>query len=302
MANIVFLKTAWMDYYDGRKSDKIIGNHKYVKKNKKGAEDRNFSLKGKVAYGYAPVFTKLHFDEHFDVKPDDEYITATIIWIAKAPGNNRGVVVVGWYKNARLYRKMQNRYGRSFIAEALSKNCKRIDSDDRDYQIVKPPVMAAVWYAPGRTALKNDMEKLIAGKLEPKIIRKRGPVDIPRRLQVEIAAIKKITDDFEDDGFKVDTVEKENCGWDLTATRGSLELRLEVKGASGATVQADLSPNEYGTLLKNFAAYRICIVTSALSKPTPHVFSYRPATKEWRDKPGKRVLKVTKLVGARVRG
>ena len=91
MSNIVFLKTAWMDYYDRRKADKIEGKHSYVQEHDEGHEDRNFLLRGKYARGYAPFKDRLHLSKHFDVDDDAPYVDATIIWIAKAPGK-RGVV------------------------------------------------------------------------------------------------------------------------------------------------------------------------------------------------------------------
>ena len=81
----------------------------------------------------------------------------------------------------------------------------------------------------------------------------------------EKQAIDDIKAFYEKKGYKVESVESKNCGWDLEATIGNIKLLLEVKGLNGKFYSINLSENEYNKLQENQEKYRICIVSNCNS-------------------------------------
>ena len=81
----------------------------------------------------------------------------------------------------------------------------------------------------------------------------------------EKQAIDDIKAFYEKKGYKVESVESKNCGWDLEATIGNIKLLLEVKGLNGKFYSINLSENEYNKLQENQENYRICIVSNCNS-------------------------------------
>jgi Holliday junction resolvase len=79
-------------------------------------------------------------------------------------------------------------------------------------------------------------------------------------------------------------VERDNCGWDLVATKESQILHVEVKGCSGPTIYFELTPNEYKKLIEHAVRYRVCVVCNALQAPV--VYEFKPKwhrhTQAWR--------------------
>ena len=81
----------------------------------------------------------------------------------------------------------------------------------------------------------------------------------------EKQAIDDIKAFYEKKGYKVESVELKNCGWDLETTIGNIKLLLEVKGLNGKFYSINLSENEYNKLQENQENYRICIVSNCNS-------------------------------------
>jgi hypothetical protein len=86
----------------------------------------------------------------------------------------------------------------------------------------------------------------------------------------------------------VTNVDDQNLGWDLEAARkGEPTLRLEVKGLSGTDVKVGLTPREYRAMMKHKSGqmdnYRLCVVTSALTKPALIIFCYDRLNQRWWD-------------------
>lgn len=111
-----------------------------------------------------------------------------------------------------------------------------------------------------------------------------------KRIAVETSAIKYVTKHYKKIGYHVNSVEKENLGWDLNATYNDLNLKLEVKGLSGEEIAAELTSNEYQALKADVNngndSYRICIVTNALSKPVLSIFECSNEKKIWLSEEG----------------
>lgn len=90
-----------------------------------------------------------------------------------------------------------------------------------------------------------------------------GNPEIRRR--VEQAAIKLVWKEFEKKrGYKIKDVQKDNCGYDLLATKGADCLKLEVKGTAGDVPRFFLTRNEWRHGEKH-KEWRLVVVTFALS-------------------------------------
>jgi len=69
-------------------------------------------------------------------------------------------------------------------------------------------------------------------------------------------------------GYKVNSVELDNLGWDLEVIRKQTILtilRVEVKGKSGSNISVDLTPNEYKKMMLYKNSYRLAVVTNVLN-------------------------------------
>jgi len=86
---------------------------------------------------------------------------------------------------------------------------------------------------------------------------------------------------FEGIGYTVESVEKDNVGWDLEATLGKKKLLIEVKGLSGSGLSVELTPNEYNAFSEENESYRLCVVYTALSEPTLLVCRFSKESGSW---------------------
>lgn len=124
--------------------------------------------------------------------------------------------------------------------------------------------------------------------------------DIQKRLEIERRAVEFAFKWYEERGYKVESVEKENVGWDLEARSTGHTILVEVKGLSGGTVSIGLTPNEYRMMSKpsKRAQYRIFVVANALGKmPRPYEFFYSGNPPCWGNVEG-RELKIQEIVSA----
>lgn len=122
--------------------------------------------------------------------------------------------------------------------------------------------------------------------------------DSLKRIEVEKIAINEVTKFYENEGYNVSSVAKDNRGWDLDARIGNRTFKLEVKGLSGKEVIVELTPNEYQKMKSFKKDYRICIVNECLYHPVLRIFSF--VDEEWRDKQGN-VLEIQERVAARLK-
>ncbi|MBL4783634.1 MAG: DUF3883 domain-containing protein [Porticoccaceae bacterium] len=141
---------------------------------------------------------------------------------------------------------------------------------------------ANVWYAdtPEAKPLIKKVKSFLKGK-PVNVLPKAKKTDPEKNARVEKSAIKTTTKYFQNIGYTVDSVEKDNVGWDLEAVSKKNKLVIEVKGLSGTAVTVGLSPNEYVAFLKNSNNYRLCIVTSALNNPTLFICRYSSESDKW---------------------
>lgn len=101
---IVFCNVGWMNRYNGIDGDSIQRGGAYNREFT-GHEVCNFSdIDGKV-YGYVQPIGQIKIEKLGAEKKDDRVEGVTVIWTAGP--DDGGTAVVGWYKNATVFRRLQ---------------------------------------------------------------------------------------------------------------------------------------------------------------------------------------------------
>jgi hypothetical protein len=311
-----------MSRYEGLagQPDNIVRGGRWVDQNRRGSEVCNFlHCKDGNVYGHVETI-KDETDrqikiEAFGTSPDAESIDGVdVVWVATHGEGGRKVV--GWYRNAIVYRERQKfekppspQHAKDKIATyrvyAKSEDATRVLFEERlDPALClgrgKGWIGQVNWWFPERQpdpAIKKfvrDLRKYIDtydghDKIAPKRHSKGkwgGGSDPDRKAEVENAATEAVKTYYKEHDVK--HVEADNLGWDLEATpkKGGDTLCLEVKGLFGADLKVGLTPNEYRALVKHKGGekphYRLCVVTSALSEqPSLKIFHYDGASGKW---------------------
>lgn len=300
--------------------DRIVGGGAWVRKNKDGGETCNF-LKCDDGYVYGHVETiKGKKDrpisiEMLGAKPDAPFVDhIDVVWTATDP-KKKGRWVVGWYRDARVYRERvpfpkppsaQHRLERfkdNYRVWARAENMVIIPHKQRGIGLGRGKgwIGQANWWFPEKqsnAAIRRFVEKVRARiEMGPEVAEAGngggggkwgGKSDPLRKAEVEKAAILKVRAHFA--GYRIKSVEDENLGWDVEARpKGAgTPLRLEVKGLFGSELKVGLTPREYRAFQKHIDGsmpeYRLCVVTGALSsKPRLVVFRFDAAKQRWID-------------------
>ena len=101
---VIFCNITWMKDYDGNRADKPQNGGKYIKEYGNGGEIRNFLPYNHYCYGYVMHYGQIHIEKYDDVfSNQSEMRNTTVIWVARKP--NARSVIVGWYRNATVYRE-----------------------------------------------------------------------------------------------------------------------------------------------------------------------------------------------------
>lgn len=301
-ARVFFMNVGWMTAYQGLKDDRITGGGEYVKKHGFGHEIFNFQPFRGSYYGYGRAANHSIALERLGAPKGADFVDGIlVVWVA----NSR---VVGWYKNARVYREWQSPPSgskRTFRGEncgyyvtAQECDCKLIHPDARMLFVPRARAVDGgmgryVWYAEGKKH-KQFLEELFefigsGGRSKPKNLPRRSQgahgwqVDPRRRKQIEAAAIREVMRYYGKElKYEVKDRQDEHCGWDLEATKDGVVLHLEVKGIAGTDVAVELTANEFKWMNKKRNSYRVCIVTDALSKrPKLSIYGYVSGAKRW---------------------
>jgi hypothetical protein len=112
-------------------------------------------------------------------------------------------------------------------------------------------------------------------------VTKQVKIDAEARKQVELAAVKFVTEKYKRFGYQVTSREKENIGWDLDAAKEHVSLKLEVKGLAQSQISVRISNNEYKSMMNNKDSYRLCVVTNAIQQPVLTVFIWDSILRAW---------------------
>lgn len=307
----------WMNLYEGLdgKLDSIVGGGSYVRKHKRGAEICNFV---RCSDGYVYGFVETSKDEQdrsininlLGANNDADYIDGIdVLWTAGHP-TQQGRRVVGWYRNARVfrhrqrastYRSPQHRLDglREFHVRARTSDVTLIPFNERTLKLGRGKgwIGHNLWWFPEKSKnaqvkkflvrLYRRMNSIGAGGTTKPMRSMKGKwggnSDPERKAAVEIAATTLVKKYYV--GYRIKSVEDENLGWDLEALkRGNEPLCLEVKGLHGTTLQVGLTPREYCALASHIEGemdnYRLCVVTEALSKD-PKLAIFRHTQGGW---------------------
>jgi hypothetical protein len=298
---LLVCNVGWMNRYQGLASgDRIQGGGTYVSQHEHGHEVCNFAPVGTSYCGYVQpaqggkiTLERLGAKNH----AQGSISGVTVIWTATRPQG--GSVVVGWYKDAVVYREVQklkalalsqrkNNVDGYFIEASIS-GSSLLAPDQRTLEVPRkvPGGMgqANVWYPDARApvAFISGVKRLVAGKSRPPRGTKANSIDPKRNAKVEAAAIAASTKYYRSIGFRIRDVQKDNLSWDFEAIGSGRKLFVEVKGLSAVAGTVGLTPNEYGKMLALRANYRLCIVSEALSNPKLHVFAHASTPDRWED-------------------
>jgi hypothetical protein len=313
---MLFCNIGWMKHYEGiTASDAIARGGSYVDKHGMGHEVFNFLPHRGWLYGYVQAKGQIHITK-LGAAPDDDFVDGvTVVWTATRPKG--GTVVVGWYRNARVYRHYQETPspGAARSSRGVKHHNIRCRAGDatllpEDQRNLDLPTgsggrgQSPLWYAdsePG-LAFQEHVRRLIKeGRPTPQP-RRRGAPDVERNKLVEMAGMEVVTAHYRELGYTVKWVHNENKGWDIEATSGRTKLNIEVKGLSQGAQQIELTPNEYRAFLETDVRYRLAIVTNALSKaPRLSIMSFNGRSQRW-EVEGKPKAKVStkEVIAARI--
>lgn len=297
---VLFCNIGWMERYDGLlNGETISGGGKYVLTQGTGHEICNFAAQDGKVYGYVQApGTKIKIDR-IDANADGNFIDGvTIFWTATRPTG--GSAVIGWYRNARVYRNFQNHQViptllmnnglTGYWIETSANDAILMPVDARTLDVprqVKGGMgQSNIWYADSVEAevfVKKALRFVKSnGAVSGKELRgKRSSSDQQRKVMVEKAAIDLCCSHYEGLGYLVKSVEKDNLGWDLEASVERLSLRIEVKGLSGKTFSIELTPNEFLAFSKQAPDYRLAVVTDALINPRLSLCRFSDEAGNW---------------------
>jgi len=297
MKKILMCRIAWMKFYKGRANIDIPrSGSKFVRENKTGEEIYNFKNVGGKVYAYFPNITNTEIGNLGANKSDEFVDNVLVVMCAKHPVEG-GIRVVGWYNNAKVYRSWKQRNGHYHHAVVDYKNTTLISEDDRIFRVPETFGRNALYYIANHSKQKKLLHNLEVyikkgGKVllppenkQPKTGRgfARQP-DLEKRLLIEQKAITKAKEYY---GLRygrknIQSVEKENKGWDLEVRTGATLLKIEVKGLSGKELNVELTPNEYRNFIQGSSNYKLFVLTEALSsKPKERIFQYQRKGKLW---------------------
>ncbi|TQO58120.1 hypothetical protein [Paraclostridium bifermentans] len=169
MGKIIFCNVAWMDNYDGNDT-KFSNGGEWVKLNNSAGEYKNF-YKYEDGYlrGYVkPVNFTIRAENFNESKKIDEVNDVLVIWVSTPP-DEAGRRVIGWYKNATVFRKpKEDEYSRCFFIKAKKEDGVLLNTSDRNKSIYIPRSLdvgygmgqSNTWFAKEEKS-KNKIEEVI---------------------------------------------------------------------------------------------------------------------------------------------
>lgn len=101
---ILFCNVGWMNHYNGIDGDSIERGGEY-NQHSTGHEVCNFSDNAGIFYGYVQPTGQIKVERLGAGKEDDSVNGITVVWTAGPESG--GTVVVGWYKDATVFREAQ---------------------------------------------------------------------------------------------------------------------------------------------------------------------------------------------------
>ena len=155
---ILFCNVGWMERYEGNYGDNIQRGGSY-NKDSVGHEVCNFNKADGKVYGYVQPTGRINIEKLGAGKGDECVKGVTVVWTAGP--HSGGTAVIGWYKNATVYRepqrinkptKCQQENGvDTYLISASASDAKLLAVNERGIMIpraVKGGIgQSNVWYA-----------------------------------------------------------------------------------------------------------------------------------------------------------
>jgi tetratricopeptide (TPR) repeat protein len=175
--NVLFCNIAWMKLYDGfSDDDKPKNGGSYVKENEYGHECFNFQDYNGKCYGFVMLNGDMALELHFkEAKKHSAFLKdVLVIWVATNDANETRIV--GWYKNATVYREQQSLHAFThenfdlfYSIEALAKDSHLLPEEARSFPIQRAAQAGTgtgmgrsnVWYAKSSFAQTVLIPKVI---------------------------------------------------------------------------------------------------------------------------------------------
>lgn len=296
MPNLI-CNVVWMPNYRGE-SDVHPSGFDYVSINGYGHELLNFDPIDGRLFGYVQTKNATVNISRLGAKPDDDFIDGVrIIFISTH--ENFGPVVIGWYENARVWRRKQPGLRSipthpetkiNYQFEASAKSSLLLPVSQRTFTVPNRkkglPGQSPVFFPDESREMRPWMRKFEkyfeehndkSASSRTKQATSGRSNDPERNALVEVSAIEAVIALL---GPEFRDRQADNCGWDLEFIRDGIKLCVEVKGNSGLVPRAEVSPNEYRTVQDVMdgrfteGEYRLAIVTDAFGGRKVHLFSY----------------------------
>lgn len=200
---IVFCNIAYMKYYDTDIAEPApISGGSFVRENGYGFERNNFHAyqedretvcRGFVETGHSGEWSSVADSHQLNISRIDPAVEkegkvdgVTVVFCAVRP--NFGCVIVGWYRNATVFRNVQeDKEGNLFCFEADGNDCVLLDENDRTFSVPRSGRSGSdigfgrfnVWYA------DNDASHDFVSCVMRYIVQSfRKPVDAPDEAQL----------------------------------------------------------------------------------------------------------------------
>lgn len=294
------------------------GAGSHVAEHHDGGEVLNFKAIANKCYGFARIQSGRSLRlQRLGAAIKDEFIDdVTVVFFATDP-NIGGQYVVGWYDQARLYRKVQYGFKQRaphpfYITVTDVSKAVLLPVPIRKFSIPSDgPGQTNAWYVQEYEGERKYLRSFDTFRKDPENFGKKKSkgrggagkgwmLDAKIRKDIEVAAMDAVYNYFRERDFEVSYVHNEKKGWDMEARKGKILLRLEVKGTHKPINTVNLTPNEYQN--STHADYRVCILEQALDKAKAqlHIARISFDKQYWITETGNR-LKIEEVLSAKLR-
>lgn len=286
---MIFFNIAWMKNYQ-RQEEGDLRNTNFSEPTEYNIayEQYNFLPKDGYVYGYSPLkeYKNINISKLGARKNENEINEVTVIYFSKHPDKNASFIV-GWYKNAILYRKVQPGYRKIdgnivyYRAKAKTSDAHCLSESERIFEVPTAHKQkggygqSPIWYAQDIPEFQGKVLNYISDYTDNQNKyhgNKHTCIDTDTKYKIEKSAIETTISYYKKHGYRVESVEHDNCGWDLTVSINDNEYFVEVKGNASSTASFQLTPNEYAKLKEHYQKYRIAIVTNCLKVPVLDIY------------------------------
>lgn len=306
----LWIKVGWSEFYQGGPVD---GDYGYMKNKVGGRNERaghekyNFlpTDKGRYQIYVTP-------NGKYQSVPNSNDNKGWTVFCLSKNGKN-GVHLVGLFKNCTLlgenhsrseYSSRKNDFpadseGSEFSYSIVSNEALLILPEYRQ-RIKHPSLTRSYMYLNGpkvpneekRQVILKELNKLVKSSRKEYLVKNPTVKKIEaleesfenpfshstnhlHRKEVETKAVEYVTKYYQNQGYKVVSHEKHNCGYDLLATKKKSIVEVEVKGTASRREQFFISRNERNRM-NNSKVWKLAVITQALSKkPKLEIYSQK---------------------------